>query len=209
MLTPEQTENMKGQIISQIEKTFPDDKKAPAIQQIQAMDSEQLEHFLKQNKLIPTPETSGTPQGCVFCSIVSGEIPSHKIGENSKAIAVLEINPVSKGHSLVIPKEHISSADNMPAHATSLAKNIAKKIKTKLKPKKITISSSNLFGHEITNIIPIYGDEEPQERTQAKPEELEELANILSSTKKQSKQRIIKPKPKKLSEKLWLPKRIP
>ena len=45
---------------------------------------------------------------CVFCRIVTGQIPSHKIWEDDRAMAFLDINPSSQGHSLVIPKRHVS-----------------------------------------------------------------------------------------------------
>jgi histidine triad (HIT) family protein len=43
---------------------------------------------------------------CLFCKIVQGEIGSQKIYEDDKTFAFLDIGPVSKGHTLVIPKEH-------------------------------------------------------------------------------------------------------
>ena len=43
---------------------------------------------------------------CIFCRIVRGESPSAKVFENEKVLAFLDINPVSKGHTLVIPKAH-------------------------------------------------------------------------------------------------------
>lgn len=214
MLTQEQTEKIKKQLIQQIESNFPEDKKEYAKQQIKIMNDEQLEKFLKQNKLIKSSEEMGgrgdavgtQPQQCIFCSIISEEVQSHKIDENKHAIAILEINPISKAHTLIIPKEHISSVEKIPQTVFSLARKIAKKIKTKFKPKDIIISSSNLFGHEIINILPVYKDETiNSKRYQAKPEELEKLQKIFGK-----KTRMIrKPKRKKLEEKLWLPKRIP
>ncbi len=206
MLTPEQTVQIKEQLIKQIEKTFPDDKKELAKKQIEIMDSEQLEKFLEQNKLMKQ-ETG--EQKCIFCSIVFGDISSYKIDENEKAIAVLEINPISKGHSLVIPKNHIDSKEKIPSEAISLAKDISKRIETKFKPNNIKIASTNLFGHEVLNVIPIYKDETPEsERKPLNPEELLGLQKIL---KKKIVKKIIKEikKPKKIKEKLWLPKRIP
>lgn len=47
-----------------------------------------------------------TEQNCVFCKIVKGEIPSHKVYEDKKFLAFLDINPQSPGHAQVIPKEH-------------------------------------------------------------------------------------------------------
>lgn len=43
---------------------------------------------------------------CIFCKIVRGEIPSEKVYEDSEFIAFLDINPVTKGHTLLIPKIH-------------------------------------------------------------------------------------------------------
>ena len=43
---------------------------------------------------------------CIFCKIVAGEIPCHKIYEDEKYLTFLDISPISPGHSLVIPKNH-------------------------------------------------------------------------------------------------------
>jgi len=43
---------------------------------------------------------------CVFCKIVSGEIPAEKIYENDKVLAFMDITPINPGHILVIPKAH-------------------------------------------------------------------------------------------------------
>lgn len=43
---------------------------------------------------------------CIFCDIVSGRVPVHKVYEDSIALAFLDIAQVTKGHTLVIPKEH-------------------------------------------------------------------------------------------------------
>ena len=43
---------------------------------------------------------------CIFCGIAEGEIPSFKVYEDEQVLAYLDINPFTKGHTLVIPKEH-------------------------------------------------------------------------------------------------------
>ena len=45
-------------------------------------------------------------EDCIFCKIVRGEIPSSKVYEDDNVIAFLDISPVNKGHTLVIPKKH-------------------------------------------------------------------------------------------------------
>ena len=47
------------------------------------------------------------PNGeCLFCQIVSGKIPAQKIYEDDQVVAVLDVNPVNPGHTLIIPKKH-------------------------------------------------------------------------------------------------------
>lgn len=43
---------------------------------------------------------------CVFCKVVNGELPSHKVYEDDEFLALMDINPVAPGHTLVIPKTH-------------------------------------------------------------------------------------------------------
>ena len=219
MLTEEQTKQIKQELIQQIQKIYPEEKKHQAMAQIQAMNNEQFEQFLIQNNLVKTGKDIahgtevGQEQKCIFCSIISGDIQSYKIDENKDAIAILEINPISKGHILIVPKEHFSEIKGIPKAVFSLAQKISKKIKTKLKPKNITITPQKIFEHAIISVLPVYENETLQsEKHQATPEELLELQNFLE---KKSRKSILakKPKVKKIKEeetkKLWLPKRIP
>lgn len=61
---------------------------------------------------------------CIFCKIVAGEIPSIRVLETDLAIVLLDINPVIKGHLLIIPRDHYPQLGDMPdrlaAHAGSL-----------------------------------------------------------------------------------------
>lgn len=50
---------------------------------------------------------------CIFCKIVSGEIPSTKLYENDYVIAIKDINPKAKVHALVIPKVHVKSMNDL------------------------------------------------------------------------------------------------
>jgi histidine triad (HIT) family protein len=53
-------------------------------------------------------------ENCVFCKIVKGEIPATKLYEDEIALSFLDINPASKGHSLVIPKKHYPTMLDIP-----------------------------------------------------------------------------------------------
>ena len=49
---------------------------------------------------------------CVFCKIVSGEFSSHKIYEDEKVLAILDLSQATKGHTLVMPKKHYENISN-------------------------------------------------------------------------------------------------
>ena len=50
--------------------------------------------------------TKNKMKDCIFCKIVSGEIPSYKVYEDDKFMAFLDVRPLNLGHTLVIPKKH-------------------------------------------------------------------------------------------------------
>jgi histidine triad (HIT) family protein len=208
MLSDEETEDIKQKLITQIESTFPPEQVFEAKRQVESMNPEQLEIFLEKNKLIKREDSdeSNSENNCVFCSIASGKIKSVKLEENDNAVAVLEINPISKGHTMIIPKEH---SDKVSKKTLAFAKKISKKIKDNLKPKSIEISNSTLFGHAVVNILPVYDKE--NFNSERKPAKIEELELIRQSLEKRTKpKKIVKEKaPKEIKENFWLPKRIP
>ena len=67
--------------------------------------------------------------GCLFCKIASGQIPCNKIYEDQDVIAFLDINPASKGHTLVVTKEHFQDFTKTPrdviGHVYSVAQLIS------------------------------------------------------------------------------------
>ena len=182
-LTKEQAEQIKEQLLKQL-VNFPEDKREEMKEQVLAMSEEELEEFLKQNQLAqqgrtPSTNSPNQEQQCIFCSIVDGKVSSYKIDENKDNIAILEINPVSNGHTLVIPKQHLET-EKIPSNAFTLAKKIAKKIKSKLKPKEVQISAKSMFGHSVVEILPLYGNESG-ERKKADEKDLEKLQKQLKA----------------------------
>ena len=213
MLTETQIRQIKAQIISQIEANFPEEKKTFAIKRIEEMNSEQLEEFLVKNNLVTTTDQTSKSSGvgqCVFCSIAAGNIASNKVAENESALAVLEINPISRGHVLIIPKEHSLLSRKPDANIQKLIKNISAMLKKRLKPKSIIVAKANLFGHETINLIPQFTNEtSASERHPATPEELNEIKILLIEEKLPAKEKKPKKVALKAEEKIWLPKRIP
>lgn len=51
---------------------------------------------------------------CIFCKIISGELPGYKVYEDETTIAILDIQPIRRGHALVIPKVHIKRLSDLP-----------------------------------------------------------------------------------------------
>ena len=52
---------------------------------------------------------------CIFCKITKGELPAAKIYENDDILAFLDVAPINKGHTLIIPKEHHKNISSLPA----------------------------------------------------------------------------------------------
>lgn len=65
---------------------------------------------------------------CIFCKIVSGEIPCHKVYEDADILAFLDISQTTKGHTLVITKEHFQNFLYVPKDLLSKAISVAQKI---------------------------------------------------------------------------------
>lgn len=72
---------------------------------------------------------------CIFCKIIKGEIPSGKVYEDDVCYAFRDINPQAPTHVLIVPKEHIASADditeansNVVAHIFSVIPTVAKTV---------------------------------------------------------------------------------
>ena len=206
--TPEQTDEIKKQLLTQVEQ-LPQENKEQIKEYIKHLDSEQLEGFLRENKIQISESGKGIlPQNekPIFESIVKGEIPSYKIAENNKAVAILEINPLSKGHLIVLPKEKVP-AEKIPKSAMTLAQKLAKKIKAKLKPEDIKIETSSFQDYPMINIIPLYKNQQLKKQ-KAEEKELKEIQKKLGTKKRSPREK----KEKSLPERIKIPKiefRIP
>ena len=75
---------------------------------------------------------------CIFCDIVEGKAPCYKVYEDNLSLAILDINPFSKGHCLVIPKRHVpwwhELTEEENASLFRVAKIVAEKIMKALDP---------------------------------------------------------------------------
>lgn len=105
---------------------------------------------------------------CIFCAIVAGEIPSFKVYEDDLVLAYLDINPFTKGHTLVIPKTHsanlLETDDETLAAVILRVKKIAAHLKEKLGADGFNILQNNgeaagqTVHHLHFHIVPRYGE---------------------------------------------------
>ncbi len=170
-ITEEEASKIKEHLLTQLDN-FPEEKRSQITEQINSMTIEQVETFVKQNNL------THLEGQCIFCSIVAGKTPSYKIAEDSNYIAILELNPLSKGHSLIIPKEHL---EKVPESADQITQEIARKLKDKFSPQEVKINELKIMDHALLEIVPIYGDE--TEKRQASEEELKSLQEEMLKVK--------------------------
>ncbi len=108
----------------------------------------------------------GEERNCIFCKIVKSEIPCSKVLENERVIAFLDISPVNKGHTLVVPKEHFETlldvSENTLKEMMLAAKKIGKSMKKALKADGFNIGMNNFPAagqavmHAHLHVIPRY-----------------------------------------------------
>ena len=95
-------------------------------------------------------------QDCIFCKIVSKEIPAHIVYENEHFLAFLDTRPQSPGHTLVIPKQHYRWVWDIPANKNT-SPNLAEYFDT---VSKIALAQRKAFNQEMI-LSKIVGEEVP------------------------------------------------
>lgn len=130
------------------------------------------------------------PEDCVFCKIIEGELPAYKIYEDEKALAFLDIEPVSKGHTLVIPKKHVENiheAEEMDFMWDTIVK-VANAVKTAFDAEGMNINQNNgeIAGQDVFHmhfhITPRYtGEEIELDYNRSELENGENIAEMVKS----------------------------
>ena len=195
VLTKEQAEKIKEHLLKQL-GNFPEEKREQIKEQVESMTTTQVENFVEENKLDHL-------SGCLFCSIIGGKTSSFKIAEDENNVAVLDINPISPGNTIVIPKKHASKI--LPS-SLEFAKLVSKRIEERMGPREIKMHDFEAMGHQIVEIVPIYGDE--TDRKKASEEELKAVQERIAKEKKEEKAEV-KEVIEKVEEIVKLRPRIP
>jgi len=102
-------------------------------------------------------------ENCIFCKIIKGEIDSAKIWEDEEFLAILDVNPNTKGMTLVLTKKHYDSyAFDMPEDAyqrfMGAAKKVAKILEKGLDTKRVAMVMEGMgINHAHIKLYPLYG----------------------------------------------------
>jgi histidine triad (HIT) family protein len=134
-----------------------------------------------------------TPDDCVFCKIVSGEAPAHRVCEDERTLAFMDIFPVAAGHTLIIPKAHctnllgteVQDLEAVIAHS----KRVAHALREVFDPDGIGVFQLNgaaagqtVFHYHMHLIPRMHGDSlQIHSRTLGDPEQLAETARALAA----------------------------
>lgn len=131
-------------------------------------------------------------ENCIFCKIANGEIPSQSIYEDEDFKIILDLGPATKGHALILPKEHAADLFELPDETASkimvLAKKIGKQMVNRLKADGLNLVQNNgetagqTVKHFHLHLIPRYVDDGQSilwKPGTATPEMLEEIKNSI------------------------------
>ena len=117
---------------------------------------------------LETPESQAIDPNCIFCKIISGELPSRQIYSDDRAVAFLDIGAWHRGHALVVPKRHVPDMITGPGTLLEIAPAIdavARLLVDRLGADGINVLSSTgeAAGQEVfhlhVHVVPRYADE--------------------------------------------------
>ena len=101
----------------------------------------------------------------IFSKIIAGDIPSYKIAEDDKFYAFLDINPMAKGHTLVVPKQEtdyiFDLEDELLSEMAIFAKRVSKAIEKAVSCKRVGVMVIGLeVPHAHIHLVPIQGEKD-------------------------------------------------
>lgn len=123
----------------------------------------------------------------IFSRIIAGEIPSYKVAEDDRFYAFLDINPLMKGHTLVVPKQEVDYLFDLDDRTLQdmivFAKRVAEKIKCKIECKKVAMVVLGLeVPHAHIHLIPMNTESDVdfhKQKLELAPEEFAQIAKEL------------------------------
>lgn len=99
--------------------------------------------------------------GCIFCRIVAGEIPSVRIHEDGEVIAFLDIAPMRPGHTVIVPRRHVETFEQLPAELAGrilgLGQQLAQRMKELYKVERVAFFFTGTdVAHAHAHVVPMH-----------------------------------------------------
>lgn len=131
--------------------------------------------------------SSDSTSHCIFCRIIAGEAPAHKVYEDDRCLVILDIHPFAPGHCLVLSKAHVpwwhDLTEEDAAHIFRVARMVARKLMKALKPDFVGMHArGRRIPHTHIFLVPTFPDDlldrffKALERAQESPPRLVEIA---------------------------------
>jgi histidine triad (HIT) family protein len=127
-------------------------------------------------------------EDCIFCKVLAGEIPGERVYEDDHAVAVMDINPWTRGHAVVFPRKHAADLfeieEDELEHVAVAAKRLATKMRATLGCDGVNLLQSNgraawqTIFHLHVHVIPRYDGDPLQLPTRPQPATPDELAEV-------------------------------
>jgi histidine triad (HIT) family protein len=123
---------------------------------------------------------------CIFCQIIAGQLPARIVAEDERTVSFMDINPATRGHALVIPREHSADLLSIPAEdlqaVVLAAQSLAISAKRNLRADGVNLINScgarawQTVFHFHMHVVPRYEDDPLKLPWVPRPGDLEEIA---------------------------------
>lgn len=125
---------------------------------------------------------------CIFCKIIKNEMPSYKIYEDDVVLVMMDIDPTTDGHLLIIPKKHYVNLSDIDLdtlnHIYKIAKDMYILLKGKLNIDGLTLTQNNDYGQEVKHyhlhLVPRYKNDGIHFSKRIETSSIEEIYNKIN-----------------------------
>ncbi len=133
----------------------------------------------------------GPSDDCIFCAIVAGDAPAEIVDSDEHTVTMMDINPATKGHALVIPREHtedlLSISEEDLCHTAAAAQRVARRMESTLEPDGFNLLNSTRAAawqtvfHFHVHVVPRYEDDPLELPWIPKGADMDEVATIAAT----------------------------
>ena len=127
-------------------------------------------------------------EDCIFCRIVAGEVPAHRVDEDEHTVAFMDLNPWTRGHALVVPRRHSRNLYDIEpedfGHVGAAAQRLAQRMRDRLGCDGVNLINSaepaawQTVFHFHMHVIPRYDDDPLSLPTRPREADQDELGKV-------------------------------